>query len=62
STHIINLLVWRGLCAWINRLKISLGESYYPCRVRQILVKLSAALMATKIENYVSGQPADSAS
>lgn len=28
STQIINLLVWSGLCGWINRLKIALGETY----------------------------------
>ncbi|WP_244446421.1 hypothetical protein, partial [Escherichia coli] len=22
------LLVWSGLCGWINRLKIALGETY----------------------------------
>ena len=25
---VINLLVWSGLCGWINRLKIALGETY----------------------------------
>ncbi len=29
STQIINLLVWSGLCGWINRLKIALGEYIY---------------------------------
>ncbi|TGB94806.1 CMD domain-containing protein [Escherichia sp. E2748] len=28
STQVINLLVWSGLCGWINRLKIALGETY----------------------------------
>ncbi|EJY9799428.1 CMD domain-containing protein [Escherichia albertii] len=27
STQVINLLVWSGLCGWINRLKIALGET-----------------------------------
>lgn len=28
STQVINLLAWCGLCGWLNRLKIALGEAY----------------------------------
>lgn len=28
STQVINLLAWCGLCGWLNRLKIALGETY----------------------------------
>lgn len=28
SEQVINLLVWSGLCGWLNRLKIALGETY----------------------------------
>ncbi|QBX79939.1 carboxymuconolactone decarboxylase family protein [Citrobacter tructae] len=28
SEQVINLLVWSGLCGWLNRLKIALGETH----------------------------------
>ncbi|MGT3086081.1 CMD domain-containing protein, partial [Salmonella enterica] len=28
SEQAINVLAWSGLCGWLNRLKIALGETY----------------------------------
>jgi hypothetical protein len=66
--QIIDILAWSGACGWMNRLKIALGMFVnrrkmpnIACCNRHYRVKMSAALLATKIPNYVSGQPAASA-